>query len=311
MIRVVDLNKENERFDECVIGLGNFDGIHFGHREIIKHVVKTAKERGLKSSVLVFKQHTNEVFPKFPPYYISSLQDKIDILDSLGVDVAYTIDFTMEFAQLSIEGFILDFIVDRLNAKVLVCGQDYTYGKGSKGTVIELFDFQNRGLLEVDVVEEVLYHGRKISSTEIRNGILDGNFKLVKDLLSENYVIRGTVEHGYNRGTKLLGFPTANLKFSFNYILPKDALYITYFIVDGVKYKGLTSIGTNPTFTDSKEVKVETFILDFDKDLYGKEVKIEFLKLLRDQIKFDGPEGLIEQMNKDVVNARKYFAEIE
>lgn len=307
MIKVIDLDIEESGFEESVVGLGNFDGIHVGHRSIMSRVKELAQKKNVESSVLLFKQHTNEVFPKMPPFYISSLQDKIDILESLGIDKVFTINFTMEFAQLTNEEFILDFIRDRLNAHTLVCGSDYTYGKKSLGTVKELYEYESQGKISVSVVDDLYYQDKLVSSTTIRNYIAEGKFEEAKELLIYPFTIRAKVVHGEKRGSKLLGFPTANLEVDFSYILPVDSLYITKVLVDGKWYNSLTSVGTNPTFTDSKEVKIECYIMDFDQDIYGKEVKLSFLKKMRDQIKFSSARELIDQMKSDEIKARVYF----
>ncbi|NLW51904.1 MAG: riboflavin biosynthesis protein RibF [Tissierellia bacterium] len=307
MIKVIDLDIEDRGFSPSVIGLGNFDGVHLGHRAIMNQVIEVAKEKGIDSSVLLFKQHTNEVFPKMPPYYISSLQDKIDILEQIGIDKVFIIDFTMEFAQLTNEEFMLEFIRDRLNAFTVVCGADYTYGKFAKGTVKELREFEADGKLELHVANEEYFEGQIASSTTVRDLITQGDFEKVTQMLVNPYQIRAKVVDGYKRGSKLLGYPTANLDLSFNYILPKDALYLTEIEVDGVWYPSLTSVGTNPTFTDSQEVKVETYIIDFDRDIYYKDVKLKFLKMTRGQIKFDNAKDLIDQMDYDTKKAREYF----
>lgn len=307
MIKVIDLDKEENGFSPSVIGLGNFDGVHLGHRSIMDMVSDISKEKGIDSSVLLFKQHTNEVFPKMPPYYISSLQDKIDILEQLGIDKVFIIDFTMAFAQLTNEEFMLDFIRDRLNAFTVVCGADYTFGKFAKGTVKQLKDFESEGRLEVHIADEKYFEGQIASSTTVRELIIQGDFEKVTQMLVNPYQVRAKVVHGYKRGSKLLGYPTANLELAFKYIMPKDALYLTLIEIDGVEYPSLTSVGTNPTFTDSKEVKIETYILDFNQDIYFKDVKLKFLKMTRGQIKFDNPQQLIEQMDYDTKQAREYF----
>lgn len=307
MIKVIDLDKLDSGFEESVIGLGNFDGVHAGHRTIMAKTIELAKKKGVASSVLLFKQHTNEVFPKMPPFYISSLQDKIDILERIGIDIVYTINFTMEFAQLTNEGFILDFIRDRINAKTLVCGSDYTYGKKSLGTVKELREYEKAGLIEAYIVDDFFFEGQLASSTQVRSFISEGDFEEATKLLVDPYTISAKVVHGAKRGAKLLGFPTANLETDFSYIMPKEALYLTLLNIDGRDYPSMTSVGTNPTFTSSDDVKIETYILDFNRDIYGKDVKLKFLKKMRDQIKFDNFEDLIKQMKSDEVEAREYF----
>lgn len=306
MSRVIDLDIEKFNFERSVIGLGNFDGFHIGHREIIKKVIEISEKENIKSSVLVFKQHTNEVFPHFPRFYISSLEDKIDTLTKLGIDYIFIIDFTMEFAQLTNEGFILDFIKDNLNADILVCGPDYTYGKLSKGTVKELYQYQDQGKIKVFVQDYVKDGDQKVSSTKIRNLILNGNVNQIKELLGENYTITGNVIHGYKIGSKELGYPTANIKLNFSYIMPGEGVYLTYAYYKNEKYLSLTSIGTNPTVTDNLDIKLEVYIIDFNEEIYGKTLKIEFIEKIRDQIKFDNKEDLIKQMGDDYKFAINY-----
>lgn len=307
MIKVIDLDRGVDKYPASVVGLGNFDGIHIGHREIMKKVIEVAKDKNMVSSVLLFKQHTNEVFPKMPRFYLSDIKDKIDILEKLGIEQVFIIDFTMEFAQLTNEEFILDFIRDKLNGQILVCGVDYTYGRFAKGTVKELYEFQEQKFIKVEVVEPRFYKNHKASSTTVRDLIREGNVEEAQKLLVDFYSVRGVVEHGFKRGSKQLGFPTANLKFNFNYIIPAEAVYLTKNTIDGKTYYSLTSIGTNPTFTDDKAVKFEVFIIDYEGDLYGSEVKVEFLKKVRDQIKFTCSDDLIDQMNKDLEFAREFI----
>lgn len=299
MAKVIDLNLEKFNFEISAIGLGNFDGFHGGHTNVVKKTVEVAQKFNVKSSILLFKQHTNEVFPHFPRYYINSLEDKIEILEEYGIDYIFTINFTYEFAQLSKEEFILDFIKNKLNAKYIVCGPDYTFGKLSKGTVDDLYTMEKTNDIKVFVENYVMNDNEKISSTIIRKLLYQGRVSEAHRLLKRPYTIRGNVVHGFKIGSKELGYPTANIEMNFRYILPKEGVYLTNLILKGHKYLSLTSIGTNPTVTDSREIKLETFIIDFDKKIYGEEVKIEFLEWMRDQIKFDSKDELIEQMNQD------------
>lgn len=298
-MRIIDLDIDKNEYEESVIALGNFDGIHKGHRRIISNCIDIAKSKGVKSSVLVFKQHTNEVFPHFPRYYISSLKDKLEIFENLGIDIAFIINFTFDFAQLSNEGFMLGFIKNRLNAKTVVCGPDYSFGRKSKGRVKEIQKYKEEGRIDAYIAENFLDGEEKLSSTTIRQLIIDGKVELVKDFLDENYKIRGRVIHGYKIG-KELGFPTANIDLEFPYIIPREGVYLTKIHIDEEKYLSLTSIGTNPTVTDDKTIKIETYILDFNKNIYDNEIQIEFLEYMREQIKFDSKEGLIEQMDSDL-----------
>lgn len=307
MARIVDLDKDNSIYEESIIGLGNFDGVHIGHRDIILNTIKLAKEKNILSSVLIFKQHTNEIFPHFPRYYVSSLQDKIEIMDNLGVDIIYIISFTYEYAQLSKEEFIFNFIVGRLNARNIVCGPDYTFGKLSKGNVNDLKFYYKEGKINPYIIPYRKYKNEKISSTEIRNYILNGNFEEANKLLGRKYKVRGNVVHGFKIGSRELGYPTANIKLIFRYILPKQGVYLTNLLYDNKKYISLTSIGTNPTVTDNSDIKFEVYILNFDKTIYGKNVEIEFIEFMRNQIKFDTKKDLIMQMDKDKQYAINYY----
>lgn len=306
MAKIIDLDLKKFDLDISAIGLGNFDGFHKGHRDIVEKTIQKAKEYNVKSSILLFKQHTNEVFPHFPRYYINSLEDKIEILEEYGVDYIFTINFTYEFAQLTKEEFILDFIRKELNAKYIICGPDYTYGKLSKGTVSDLYEMEKTNDIKVFVEDYTMIKDEKISSTTIRKLLYQGRVSEAYKLLNRPYTIRGNVVHGFKIGSKVLGYPTANIETNFRYILPKEGVYLTNLILKNKKYLSLTSIGTNPTVTDSREIKLETFIIDFDKKIYGEEVKIEFLEWIRDQIKFDSKDELIDQMNKDYQYALKY-----
>ncbi|MGF0040466.1 bifunctional riboflavin kinase/FAD synthetase [Peptoniphilaceae bacterium SGI.131] len=311
MIKIIDLDKNNDKYLPSVIGLGNFDGLHIGHRDIMAKVMEIAKKNNILSSVLLFKQHTNEVFTKMPSYYLTSLEDKIKLLEEIGIDQVFIINFTMEFAQLSNEEFMLDFIRDRLNAGHVVCGQNYTFGKFAKGTVKELLDYKSDGRINLDIVDAHYYEGRVASSTMVRDMIRRGDVETAAKLLTHPYSIKGRVVHGFKRGSSLLGFPTANIELSYNYIVPDDAVYLTEVLIDDKLYYSLTSVGTNPTFTDDRAVKIEVFIIDHSENLYGRNLEIGFIKRLRGQIKFDSSDGLINQMNQDLKFAREYIAGIK
>ncbi|MFM1524846.1 MULTISPECIES: bifunctional riboflavin kinase/FAD synthetase [Helcococcus] len=309
---IIDLdNNKNNIFQESVIGLGNFDGLHLGHRDIISKVIEISKNKNVKSSVLIFKQHTNEIFPSFPKYYITSLNDKIKILENLGIDIIYLVNFTLEFAKLDSEEFIFGFIKNKLNVNTLVCGPDYTFGKKDIANTNLLLKYKNEGRIGVEIVDYVMENCEKISSTLIREYINNGEVERVKHLITTNYKISGTVIHGFKIGSAELGYPTANISLDFNYIIPKEGVYLTYAYHNGKKYVSLTSIGTNPTVTDNQDIKIEVYILDFNKRIYGDKLEIEFILRMRDQIKFNTKEELIKCMDNDYKYALKFKNEIK
>lgn len=308
MARIIDLDKENsiESIGESVIALGNFDGFHLGHRNIINKAIDVAKEKKIESSVLIFKQHTNEIFPHFERRYISSLEDKIEILQDLGIDYIFVKEFNSSFAKLSRDQFMLDFIVGQLKAIAVVCGRDYTFGKKDDANVSHILQYENKKLLEAYIVDDYLYNKSKLSSTLIRDLIKSGQMKEVSEILGNKYSIKGKVVHGKKIGSTELGYPTANIDLDFSYVLPAEGVYLSNIYCDSNKYLSLTSIGTNPTVSDSKEVKIEVYILDFDKEIYEKRVKVEFIDRIRGQIKFADKKQLIRQMDQDLDFALNY-----
>lgn len=308
MARIIDLDKENstESIDKSAIALGNFDGFHLGHRNIIKKAIDVAKEKNIKSSVLIFKQHTNEVFPQFERRYLNSLEDKIENLEKLGIDYIFIKNFTEEFAKLNRDQFMLDFIVGQLNVDSIVCGRDYTFGKKDDANVSHILQYEKDNLLHAYIVADYLYKNSKLSSTLIRDMIKVGKVKEASTILGNDYAIKGQVVHGKKIGSKELGYPTANIDLDFPYVLPAEGVYLTNIYIDSSKYLSLTSIGTNPTVTDSKDLKVEVYILDFNEKIYGSRVKVEFIDWIRGQIKFDSKDKLIKQMGQDLDFALKY-----
>lgn len=308
MARIIDLDKENstESIDKSAIALGNFDGFHLGHRNIIKKAIDVAKEKNIKSSVLIFKQHTNEVFPQFERRYLNSLEDKIENLEKLGIDYIFIKNFTEEFAKLNRDQFMLDFIVCQLNVDSIVCGRDYTFGKKDDANVSHILQYEKDNLLHAYIVADYLYKNSKLSSTLIRDMIKVGKVKEASTILGNDYAIKGQVVHGKKIGSKELGYPTANIDLDFPYVLPAEGVYLTNIYIDSSKYLSLTSIGTNPTVTNSKDLKVEVYILDFNEKIYGSRVKVEFIDWIRGQIKFDSKDKLIKQMGQDLDFALKY-----
>lgn len=308
MARIIDLDKENstESIDKSAIALGNFDGFHLGHRNIIKKAIDIAKEKDIKSSVLIFKQHTNEVFPQFERRYLNSVEDKIETLEKLGIDYIFIKDFSEKFAKLNRDQFMLDFIVGQLKANSIVCGRDYTFGKKDDANVSHILQYEKDNLLNAYIVDDYLYKGSKLSSTLIRDMIKSGEVKEASTILGNNYTIKGQVVHGKKIGSKELGYPTANLALDFPYVLPAEGVYLTNIYINSNKYLSLTSIGTNPTVTNSKDIKVEVYILDFNEKIYGSKVKVEFIDWIRGQVKFDSKEELIKQMDQDLDFALKY-----
>ena len=295
-IKIFDLDKTGADLNPKAVSLGNFDGIHRGHQKLMKKNVEISKQYGLMPSVLLFKENTKNLL-KGEKKYLTSLADKIEILKKLGIECFCLLEFSEEFKNLSPEKFIEEILYKKLNTKFVIVGNNYYFGKDAKADKNTLIENEKNYGYKTCVVDFEMDGDKIINSTDIRNMIRDGEIKKANYDLARPYRIAGKVVGGEKRG-RLLHFPTANLKESFNYVIPKNGVYFTQVHLDDEKFFGLTNIGTNPTFGD-KHIKIETNILDFDRDIYGKDISIDFLDYLRGDFKFESREALIEQMNKD------------
>lgn len=304
-IKIYDLNIDLPDLQRKAVSLGNFDGVHLGHQKLMKNNLEISKKYDLEPAVLLFKQNT-KLRLKDDKEYMTSLEDKIEILSSIGIHTFCLIDFDEKFMNLSPREFIAEIINKKLNASYIICGKDYRFGKKASGDVDTLKKYEERYNYKTSVVDfEKEDEFNKISSNHIRDLIREGNIKKVNKLLARPYKIKGTIVDGMKRG-RTLNFPTANLKLSFNYVLPIDGVYLTRINIDNKSYYALSNVGKNPTFGENSR-KVETYILDFDQNIYGENVSIEFLEFFRYDIKFTSREELIEQMNIDKKRAYKYL----
>ncbi len=295
-IKIYDLDMDMADYEPKVVSLGNFDGIHRGHQKLMKKNIEISKSQNFIPSVLLFKQNSKKTL-KDEKEHLTSIDDKIEILSDLGIDTFCIIDFNEDFRSLSAKDFISKILYNSLNAKYIIIGEDYKFGKNASGDKETLKKYGDEFSYKTEVLEFELDDGKKISSRTIRDLIKEGKVEKAKEDLGRPYKIRGKVGHGYKRG-RTLNFPTANLDLNFSYTIPADGVYLTRIkVLDNYHY-GLTNIGSNPTF-ENKERKIETYILDFNKDIYGKNLSIEFLEFFRGDFKFNSKEELIEQMEKD------------
>lgn len=282
-----------KEFNDVSLLLGNFDGVHIGHAQLFNFAKNNSKGR---VAVLTFDQ-----FIKPKDGFITNLSDRISIFESLGIDLVFVLKVDDNLIHYSYVKFV-DEILKKINPKAIYCGPDFQFGFKAQGDVAYL----KERFSEVYCLNYVKDHNNnKISSTGIRNLIKDGKIYEANRWLGRSYFMKGKIVKGSGRG-KNIGFPTANLGLSFPYILPKNGVYITFIYIDGNRYRSLTNIGNNPTF-NNKEITIETYIFDFIDDLYGKDVKLEFFKRLRDEIKFDNVESLHNQLEKDMDDAIYYF----
>ncbi|WP_368251807.1 riboflavin biosynthesis protein RibF [Enterococcus sp. 2201sp1_2201st1_B8_2201SCRN_220225] len=294
--------------EEVVLVLGFFDGVHRGHQKVIKTGKKIAKEQGLKLAVMTFTHHPSIVFKKLGASemeYLTSLQQKEDLMRWLGVDYLYEVEFTSAFAHLAPQRFVDQYIAG-LHAKVAVSGFDYTYGPREIADVAHLPEYaQDR--FEIVTVAKESNEGEKISSSRIRELLALGKVDEANELLGYPYTIDGLVIHGDARG-RLLGYPTVNVNFSRYARLPMEGVYVCQLRVGDTWYKAMGSIGHNDTFGAGRRLTMEINILDFHEEIYGETISVRWLHFLREQIKFEGAEALIDQLAADEVATRAYFA---
>lgn len=291
--------------DKLCVALGAFDGIHHGHRKIIQHVVDTAAKKGIKSAVLTFDKHPLTVLK--PDHNIKLITDnnaKADIISSIGVDYLIFVKFDEKFANIEPKDFIY-LLKNNLNADTLVCGYNYTFGRFGKGNIQLLKKWSSVFGYELNVMDRVTHNNHMVSSTIIRKKIESGKISEANELLGYSLFTKGRVFKGKNLGAKL-GFPTANIEIPDNLCF-KNGVYITSTFFDSKRFNSISNVGYNPTVGGNVRV-VETHLLDYCGDLYGKEIKVEFLDFIREEKKFDSVEALKNRVLGDIETAKKYFS---
>lgn len=295
----INLNdKVNENRFKTAVALGNFDGLHMGHQGLIKAMVIKSKELGIKPSVLLFQNHTKMTLEGKGPQLLTTLEQKHSVLEDLGVEIIYTMEFNEQIMKLTPEEFVKDILVNKLNIKAVVIGTDYRFGHKASGDANLLKELGNKYGFHVNILDPVYIDGNKVSSTLIRELLSNGDLEAVRLLLGREYTLTGKVVNGKKIG-KTMGYPTANIELIYNSVIPKNGVYSTKTIVNGKTYLSATSVGFNPTFQEDG-LKIESHILDFDGDLYGKIVEIVFVKYLRREMRFENIDGLIQQIDKDI-----------
>lgn len=294
-IRTIKDFNELQKEEPTVLVLGYFDGIHLGHKALFERARKVADERGLTVTVLTYPESPRLAFSRFTPellLHLTSQEQRYLLLEKNGVDQLVMTPFTSEFASNTPAEFIERY-VKGLNAQALVAGFDYHFGncRADVQDLMELFDGQ------VEIVSEVSLSGEKVSSTRIRQAIQSGDVSLANQLLGYPFMTEGIVVHGDARG-RTIGYPTANLAPFDRVHLPSEGVYVAEVEVDGKRYRAMTSVGKNVTF-DGTELRIEAHIFGFDRFIYGEKMTIFWLEKIRDMVKFDGIEGLMEQMKSD------------
>ena len=288
-----------------ILTLGTFDGVHKGHRKIISNLKSEAKINNLRSIILTFFPHPRNIVSSEIIKSISTIDEKIKIFSDLGIDELIIQKFDKSFSSMNAKEFI-ELLVDNLKIKKIIVGYNHRFGKNRSADINVLKDFSLKYDFEVLEIKAFEVENIKISSTKIRDAIQQGNIKLCNNYLGYNFNINGDVVKGKSIG-KSLGFPTANIKIVEEYkIMPKNGVYLVRCFFEKEKLYGMMNIGFNPTF-GSNDKTLEVNIFDFDKDLYGETIRIEFLNFIREEIKFENVELLQNQLIKDRENCIKHL----
>lgn len=293
--------------EQSVVVLGNFDGVHKGHQKLFTTALNKAKAQGRVAIALSFYPHPTWVLGHHPKPLIMSRRDRKNKVMSSGMDVFIEYPFTKAFARISPETFFKEVLVDKLNAKVVVVGSNYFFGKDKKGDVSYLRTLGEKYNVEICAVDTVQEDGCVISSTHIRQLIIEGKMEKANELLDHPYTIVGTVVHGRKLG-RTIGFPTINLIADPDRVYPPNGVYATKVKVYNQYYVGITNVGYNPTVGNTIKM-IETHICDFESTLYGEEVEVAFYHFIRAEKKFNNIEELSAQINQDRVSAQFLFSQ--
>ncbi|MBH1959861.1 MAG: bifunctional riboflavin kinase/FAD synthetase [Flavobacteriia bacterium] len=287
------------------LSIGMFDGVHRGHQTIIKNLNSAAAHKGLESAILTFWPHPRTVFsPNDDLKLLNTIEEKTYLLEKDGVQHLFLKEFNEEFRNLTGEEFVKQILVEKLNVRHLIIGHDHTFGKNRSGDFKLLQKMAPDFGFEVEQVEAVDFQDTHISSTQVRNALMNANIDAANEMLGYHYSVSGEVVHGKKLG-RTIGYPTANITVNAMKILPKNGAYIVDVFIEEQQFKGMLSIGTNPT-VKGKLLTVEVYILDFESDIYGKEISVNFREFLHEEIKFESLEKLVERLDEDKRLTEKY-----
>ena len=304
------LDKIREPFKNAVITIGNFDGVHIGHQALFHEVIEKAEAIDGTSIAMTFEPHPMRVLEQngHPPL-ITLYEQKAELIERTGMDVLICVPFNKAFASMSADEFIRDLLVKKIGMKAIVVGKDYSFGKNREGTIAMMRSYAPDYGFEVIVanwIKTPIGSEGRISSTRIRELVINGHMTEAEKMLGRNYQIRGRVVTGRDRGGKLLGIPTANINLH-DELCPKTGIYAVTVEIEDRQYNGVANIGYSPTFEDH-EFTVEVHILDFNANIYGEKIRVNFIKRIRDEIKFSNISELIEQIKMDIAAAREIFS---
>jgi riboflavin kinase/FMN adenylyltransferase len=307
-MRVIDDIRANEEdFGKLVLTIGSFDGLHRGHQAIIERVTDSARLMGGPAALMTLHPHPRQLFnPAAAPNLLTAMAKKQELAEAMGIDLFFVLPFLPEVAALTPQAFLEEIILGRCHAKKLIVGHDFAFGKGAEGDYEYLRLAAPKHGLEVERVHAVYLQGERVSSTLVRERIIQGELDKVEELLGRKYSMIGEVVRGRGIGGSQLGYPTANIK-PHNSAVPAHGVYIAEVLIDGQYFPSAVNIGIAPTILQ-EDVTIEAFILDFDQNIVGRAIEVIFHKRMRPEKKYNSLDDLIKAIDADVAHTRAYFA---
>jgi riboflavin kinase/FMN adenylyltransferase len=306
---IKSINELHEIHNEtnAQVTIGNFDGVHRGHREFLSKIKDDCKKSRSKFLVITFVPHPVQILKAQSGFLINTFSERRELLNECGVDYIFEIDFTRDFSTLTPEEFLEKFVFTFSGIEKIYLGHDFAFGANKSGNYNVAKDLCDKHSVHLVLQDEFQLGTDSISSSIVRTEIVGGNMEKAQNLLGRKYFLSGRVIKGEGRGRQI-GFPTANLGYDKELIVPQRGVYITQTKFKDLTYNSVTNIGFNPTFNSGNQINIETHLLDFSRDIYGEEVRVSFIKKLRDEKKFSSVNDLINQIEQDVNTTRKFFS---
>lgn len=304
-MQIIENTTDFHMTGRSAVAIGKFDGIHLGHRRLLERLLEQ-KKNGLLATVFTF-DHSAAAFFGTEEKELTTRQEKREIFESMGIDVLIEFPLNKETAATEPEDFIRKYLRDQMKAAYICAGSDVSFGRKGAGNYILLKQLAEECDYQIEIIDKVQVDGEDVSSTRVRSAVRDGRMEEAARLLGTPYRISGTVEHGRKLGSTL-GMPTANLLPLQDKLLPPNGVYYSKVYLGGCEYRGISNVGYKPTVSDRRILGVETYLYDFDGDIYGQDMAVELLAFRRPEMKFDGVEALKEQMQKDIEAGRVWRA---
>ncbi len=304
---LLDIPKSDGAYPEIGLTIGNFDGVHLGHKQLLKKIKEQCLARNLQFVVVTFIPHPQKILqPEKERFLLTSYEQRRSLLKKQGVDYLIEMKFTRDFSTLTPDKFLTDYLFCYPNLKDFYLGYDFAFGANKQGG----FDLVKSNCIpkgiQVEIQPKFEFQGHVVSSSLLRDQVLNGQLKEAAHLLGRSFHLEGLVIKGEGRGKKI-GYPTANIQVSQDLIVPQKGVYVTKTVYNGMTFQSVTNIGNNPTFKDTHQLHIETNLFDFDTDIYGEILDIQFLHKIRDEKKFATVNDLITQIKNDVLFARDFL----